>query len=95
VHPLAALSHTTGDVRTEGIVLAQRQGEQKTSGIARFAPCWTRSTSPTPWSPPMRYARYLVERGGHYVFTATETSTASIACSTHFHGTKSRPGPGK
>lgn len=38
VHLLAAITHTTGDTRTDGIVLGQRQVEQKTSEIAWFAP---------------------------------------------------------
>jgi hypothetical protein len=33
-----ALSHTTGEDRTDGIVLTQRQVEAKTSEIAWFAP---------------------------------------------------------
>ena len=38
VHLLAAISHTTGDTRSDGIVLGQRQVAQKTSEIAWFAP---------------------------------------------------------
>ena len=38
VHLLAAITHTTGEDRTNGIVLGQRQVAQKTSEIAWFAP---------------------------------------------------------
>ena len=44
VHLLAAITHTTGEDHNDGIVVAQRQVEQKTSEITWFAPCWTRST---------------------------------------------------
>jgi DDE_Tnp_1-associated/Transposase DDE domain len=78
VHLLAALSHTTGDVRTEGIVLAQRQVEQKTSEIAWFAPMLDQIdlTNTVVTADALHttrdHARYLVERGGHYVFTVKE-----------------------
>jgi len=78
VHLLAALSHTTGDDRTEGIVLAQRQVEQKTSEIAWFAPMLDQIdlTNTVVTADALHttrdHARYLVERGGHYVFTVKE-----------------------
>lgn len=78
VHLLAALSHTTGDHRTEGIVLAQRQVEQKTSEVAWFAPMLDQIdlTNTVVTADALHttrdHARYLVERGGHYVFTVKE-----------------------
>jgi predicted transposase YbfD/YdcC len=78
VHLLAAISHTTGDDRTEGIVLAQRQVEQKTSEIAWFAPMLDeidlagKVVTADALHTTRDHATYLVERGGHYVFTVKE-----------------------
>ena len=75
VHLLAAISHTTGEDRTDGIVLGQRQVEQKTSEIAWFAPVLDQIdlTNTVVTADALHttrdQARYLVERGGHYVFT--------------------------
>lgn len=78
VHLLAAISHTTGDDRTEGIVLAQRHVEQKTSEIAWFAPMLDeidlagKVVTADALHTTRDDATYLVERGGHYVFTVKE-----------------------
>jgi predicted transposase YbfD/YdcC len=75
VHLLAAISHTTGEDQTDGIVLGQRQVEQKTSEIAWFAPLLDQIdlTNVVVTADALHttrdHARYLVERGGHYVFT--------------------------
>jgi hypothetical protein len=72
VHLLGAITHTTGE---DGIVLAQRQVEQKTSEITWFAPMLDEIdlTDTVITADPLHtireHARYLVERGGHYVFT--------------------------
>lgn len=78
VHLLAAISHTTGEDRTDGIVLGQRQVEQKTSEIAWFAPMLDEIdltgvvVTADALHTTRDHARYLVERGGHYVFTVKE-----------------------
>jgi hypothetical protein len=78
VHLLAALSHTTGEDRTDGIVLTQRQVEAKTSEIAWFAPMLDQIdltgvvVTADALHTTRDHARYLVERGGHYVFTVKE-----------------------
>jgi len=75
VHLLAAITHTTGDDRTEGIVLAQRQVEAKTSEIAWFAPMLDeidltgKVVTADALHTTRDHACYLVERGAHYVFT--------------------------
>ncbi len=78
VHLLAAITHTTGRDRTDGIVLGQRQVEQKTSEIAWFAPMLDQIdlTDTVVTADALHttrdHARYLVDRGGHYVFTVKE-----------------------
>lgn len=78
VHLLAAITHTTGEDRCDGIVLAQRQVEQKTSEIAWFAPMLEEIelTDTVVTADALHttrdQARYLVQRGGHYVFTVKE-----------------------
>jgi predicted transposase YbfD/YdcC len=78
VHLLSALSHTTGKDTTDGIVLAQRQVEQKTSETAWFAPMLDEIdltntvVTADALHTTREHARYLVERGGHYVFTVKE-----------------------
>lgn len=78
VHLLAAISHTTGGHRTDGVVLGQRQVEQKTSEIAWFAPMLDQIdltgvvVTADALHTARGHARYLVERGGHYVFTVQE-----------------------
>ena len=75
VHLLAALTHTTGDHSTEGIVLAQRQVTRKTSEIAWFAPALDgidltgKVVTADALHTTRDHARYLINRGGHYVFT--------------------------
>jgi predicted transposase YbfD/YdcC len=78
VHLLAAITHTTGQDRTDGIVLGQRQVEQKTSEIAWFAPLLDEIdlTNVVVTADALHttrdHARYLVERGAHYVFMVKE-----------------------
>jgi predicted transposase YbfD/YdcC len=78
VHLLAAVSHTTGDDRTDGIVLGQRQVEAKTSEIAWFAPLLDQIdlTNTVVTADALHttrdHARYLTGRGAHYVFTVKE-----------------------
>ena len=78
VHLLAAISHTTGQDRTDGIVLGQRQVETKTSEIAWFAPLLDEIdlTDTVVTADALHttrdHARYLAERGAHYVFTVKE-----------------------
>jgi len=78
VHLLAAISHTTGDDRTDGIVLGQRQVEAKTSEIAWFTPMLDqldltgKVVTADALHTTRDHARYLVERGAHYVFTVKE-----------------------
>jgi predicted transposase YbfD/YdcC len=78
VHLLAAVSHTTGEDRTDGIVLGQRQVEQKTSEIVWFAPLLDQIdlTNVVVTADALHttrdHARYLVENGAHYVFTVKE-----------------------
>ena len=100
VHPLAAFSHTTGQDRTDGMVPAQRQVTQKTSEIAWFAPMpdqidLTTTVVTADASHTTRdHARYLVERGGHHVFTVKDNQhRLSTACSTPRPGTRSPPTP--
>jgi predicted transposase YbfD/YdcC len=75
VHLLAALTHTTGDHRSEGIVLAQRQVTRKTSEIAWFAPALDgidlagKVVTADALHTTRDHARYLIDRGAHYVFT--------------------------
>ena len=74
VHLLAAISHTTGDNLSAGIVLGQRQVEQKTSEIAWFAPLLDEIdlTNMVVTADALHttrdHARYLAQRGAHYVF---------------------------
>jgi predicted transposase YbfD/YdcC len=78
MHLLAAISHTTGDHWTDGIVLSQRQVAQKTSEIAWFAPMLDQLdlTSTVVTADALHttrdHARYLHQRGAHYVFTVKE-----------------------
>lgn len=78
VHLLAAVSHSTGDALTDGIVLAQRQVEQKTSEIAWFAPMLDQIdlTDTVVTADALHttrdHARYLTDRNAHYVFTVKE-----------------------
>jgi predicted transposase YbfD/YdcC len=78
VHLLAAISHTTGQARTDGIVLGQRQVEAKTSEIAWFAPLLDQIdlTNTVVTADALHttrdHARYLAEHGAHYVFTVKE-----------------------
>jgi predicted transposase YbfD/YdcC len=78
VHLLSAITHTTGADTTDGIVLAQRQVERKTSEITWFAPMLdeidlTNTVVTADALHTIReHARYLVERGGHYVFTVKQ-----------------------
>jgi predicted transposase YbfD/YdcC len=78
VHLLAAVSHTTGGHRTDGIVVGQRQVEAKTSEIAWFAPLLDEIdlTNTVVTADALHttrdHARYLTGRGAHYVFTVKE-----------------------
>jgi len=78
VHLLAAVTHTTGEDHSDGIVVAQRQVEQKTSEIAWFAPLLAqidltgRVITADALHTTRDHARYLHERGGHYVFIVKE-----------------------
>jgi predicted transposase YbfD/YdcC len=78
VHLLAAITHTTGQDHTDGIVLGQRQVVQKTSEIASFAPMLDQIdltgivVTADALHTTRDHARYLVGRGGHYVFTVKE-----------------------
>jgi hypothetical protein len=80
-HLLAAISHTTGTDRTDGIVLTQRQMEQKTSEITWFAPMLDQidltgvGVTADTLHTTRDHARYLVERGEHYVFTIKEPAS--------------------
>lgn len=75
VHLLAALTHTSGDPTSDGVVLGQRQVEQKTSEIAWFAPLLDgidlagRVVTADALHTTRDHARYLVDRDAHYVFT--------------------------
>jgi predicted transposase YbfD/YdcC len=75
VHLLAALTHTTGDHRSSGVVLGQRQVSAQTSEIAWFAPLLDgidlagKVVTADALHTTRHHARYLVERGAHYVFT--------------------------
>ena len=78
VHLLSAITHTTSQDTTDGIVLAQRAVERKTSEIAWFAPMLdeidlTNTVITADALHTIReHARYLVKRGGHYVFTVKQ-----------------------
>lgn len=83
VHLPAAITHTTGENHSDGTVsdgtvLAQRQVEQKTSEIAWFAPMLDEIdlthtvVTADALHTTREHARYLVQRGGHYVFTVKE-----------------------
>jgi hypothetical protein len=78
VHLLAAITHTTGNTHTDGIVLGQRQVAQKTSEIAWFAPMLDQIdltgvvVTADALHTTRDHAHYLVERGGHYVLTVKE-----------------------
>jgi predicted transposase YbfD/YdcC len=77
-HLLTAITHTTGQDTTDGIVLAQRAVEHKTSEIAWFSPMLDEIglTDTVVTADALHttrdHARYLVERGGHYVFIVKE-----------------------
>jgi predicted transposase YbfD/YdcC len=78
VHLLAAISHSSGHHQTEGIVLTQRQVEQKTSEIAWFAPLLDqihltgKVVTADALHTTREHATYLHQRGAHYVFTVKE-----------------------
>lgn len=78
VHLLAAITHTTGEDRNDGVVLAQRQVERKTSEITWFAPMLDEIdltntvVTADALHTTREQARYLVENGGHYVFIVKE-----------------------
>lgn len=78
VHLLAAISHTTGDDLSAGIVLGQRQVKQKTSEIAWFAPLLDQIdlTNVVVTADALHttrdHARYLAQRNAHYVFMVKE-----------------------
>jgi predicted transposase YbfD/YdcC len=78
VHLLAAITHTTGEDRSDGVVLAQRQVEQKTSEIAWFAPMLDEIdltntvVTADALHTTREHARYLIENHGHYVFTVKQ-----------------------
>jgi predicted transposase YbfD/YdcC len=75
VHLLAALTHTSGDPTSEGVVLGQRQVTMKTSEIAWFAPLLDnldlagKVVTADALHTTRDHATYLVDRGAHYVFT--------------------------
>ena len=70
-----AITHTTGDHHTDGIVPGQRQVAQKTSEIAWFAPTLEsidltgKVVTADALHTTRDHARYLVDRGAHHVFT--------------------------
>jgi predicted transposase YbfD/YdcC len=78
VHLLAAITHTTANIHTDGIVLGQRQVEQKTSEIAWFTPMLDQIdltgvvVTADALHTTRDHARYLHERGAHYVLTVKE-----------------------
>ena len=78
VHLLAAISHTTGEDRSAGIVLGQRQVEAKTSEIAWFAPLLDQIdlantvVTADALHTTRDHAHYLAAHGAHYVFTVKE-----------------------